>query len=288
MDVYDTNAIDLRNGSKACLVTDITIFELLKSKNREDLKKTGLEILSFLQRTKSKIVSPELCGKHRDVVNGDGTVAKKLYCLKQLAKGAAREVVNCFVDALLIIFIILVYRKNGITSFEAIERNDQTVTLEAVSHAVAMLKLRLSKVLNIGVNRAFFSGKSNDPNRGGILFMDDLIDGYNEYAAEDKRLVPISKFNSTLKELQSITNVPIGYYRKCIDGVVDFERNNVHTKEMYEGLIGKYLAGVISSFEFNDIADMLNVWSAKSLKVKLVTKEKQLKALYPENVAFVE
>lgn len=284
--MFDTNCLGDLSIKNKCYITDVSLCELLKEKSQNDKYDQCLKIVSFLQKNKGEFCFMPENEKRFGQFDMAKTDKSRFYNLNKIAENTFVRLGTIYFNTILIIALIIIFKKN---KTEIV--GDNLLIKNRVDNDTFLMSRAIKEFYekNIYPNRRhlllpFYKMKQEKTMDDlGVHTLNVLFDSYNKHVSDNnlKNMIHISKINQNELLKEYVGKVDETFIRKIMESHFDFA---VPGDKTYEIMI-PYLLRVFTisgKFEFNDVGDYINVFAAKSLNCKLVTRERWILNNFPE------
>ena len=286
LDIFDTNCLgDLPNLNQKCLISDVSLCELLKEKSKAEKRVQFKLIIDFIKRTGSTFAFMPMNQKRYNKYERAKSEKAAFNIMNKIAESTFIRIAMMYIETVLAILLIIIHKKNGT---EVI--GDNLIIKKQVdmdTHYMCMaLKTFYEKYLYPNKNKLFrkmYRKKDkNTMNEVGITIINAMVKAYNKHISDEslKNMVPINGINQTelLKEIYG--KISEKFIKKILESYFDYCKNDEPTYFVMFPYI-KNVLFVSGKLEFNDISDYINVFAAKTLGCKLYTHEKKIVKIFP-------
>lgn len=286
MDVFDTNCFNnMSNYNKKCYITDVTLCELLKEKNNLEKRNQLTTILDYIEKTGSEFVFLPMNKEQYSKFERSKSENAAFYNLNKIAEDTYVRIAMMYLETVLAILLVLIHKKNG-TEIDGdnllIKRK---VDLDTHKMCLALKKFYEEKLYpnkNTLFRRMYRRKDKHTMDEIGVAVINTMLEMYNKHISDEtlKNMAQINKINQNELLKETYGKIDEIFIRKILESYFDYCKEDDPTYFVMLPYIKRVFC-VSGKFEFNDVADYINVFAAKTLGCKFYTKEKKIVETFP-------
>lgn len=287
--VLDTNVVinNIKNNKyEQGIITDITIFESMKTLDIKSRKERIEELREYIEKSKSIMLYLPNNQKH-DIFDTTYPNQYRYKLAYKAAKKAGNYVGIVYLTICVLIAVCYIFRSNDIYIDEkgvGIEKHDSSAG--AICRALLISLPIIIKPIKNKIGRDIINNHINiNDEHFEITYINKMIDIYNEKSPEKYKLDHIIHANQN----ELTKNGKLTYSKQFIKNILNccqFELNAKETREIYLEL----LDGVFNKrkFEFNHIPDIAIAFVAYKNHIKAKSNDIGIKDILSNLNIFID